>query len=193
MKVVFRKHTFETNSSSHHSIILTNPENLKKDIKKEDKECNPFMYGAHEPLTTVKDKALFMAGMFDYEIKQMNWMKVEYKVFLDVLKDNKEEEILLQIAANREQYFSGEIDEPMCSYFFENGCLIDCFCGFSQKFRKFFGVDLGKYELLEENKDSNNDYFLSLKEEYDKARKVLYDKLYDFLYNEGLLVPYEYM
>ena len=35
MKVVFRKHTFETNSSSHHSIILTNPENLKKDIKKE--------------------------------------------------------------------------------------------------------------------------------------------------------------
>ena len=53
-----------------------------------------------------------------------------------------------------------------CSNYFDNDVLIDCDCKFPKEFFNYFGV---------------------------VSDEEMYQKLYDFIYGDGVIVPYEYM
>lgn len=183
MKLTVRRHSFETNSSSHHTIILTNQKMVQEDIEIENKDNEYFLdYVDYSLIDTKEKKAYFLAGLFDYEIETMDWMIEEYNVFIQVLKDNKEEEILSNIAKHKKEFLAEPYCEAYCCNFFHNGPLIDCNCSFASRFKEYF-----KVSLLED--DFNFDK--KLQEDENKKRKELYDKIYDFLYNDGIIVAYE--
>ena len=69
MKIVIRKHSFETNSSSHHSLIFTNEKMKDRDIEKENYDKEPFEEPGINEVCEKEKKAYFLAGLFDYENK----------------------------------------------------------------------------------------------------------------------------
>lgn len=169
MKLVIRKNTFETNSSSHHSLIITNEANLEKDLaEKREDDLFFFCGGPHEPVRTKEEKVYFLAGLFDYETIDSNFMSYEYKIFLKVLEDNNEHLLLENIKAHRNMYIANRGEEPYCCNFFSNGPLVDCSCGFYTQFKKYFRKD-----------------------ETGISKEELYKNLYDFIYGDGIIVAYE--
>ena len=178
MKIVVRRSVFETNSSSNHSLIITNSKNFEKDneelnqILKEEREV---VY--HEPrfLKTKEDKAYILAGLFNFTQEEgFNELDTEYETFIQVLKDNNEEEILKNIVTNAKEYIEGIRGVPYCDKYFDDGPLIECNCEFVAKFRKFFNAD-EKFKFLYDNK----------MEEYNSQ---IYQKLYKFLYEDGMII-----
>lgn len=168
MKYTIRKNTFETNSSSHHSLIITNEKDIEKDkeefLNKEGDLWRP--YGAFcEAIKSKEEKCYFLADLFNKEYESLKWMVDEYETFIQVLKDNKEEEILMNIMLYKEEFLKAPYDEPpFCQRFFFHGVLDECNCPFYTEFKKYF--------------KSNSD-------------KTLYEKIYDFIYKDGIIVPYE--
>ncbi len=169
MKIQIRKSVFETNSSSTHSLIITNQENKQPDIEQAIKNEEPYWVDYlyfNEHLTTKDEKVLMLGGLFDFEIYRNHNLKEEYKVFLKILKDNNEKELLAKLEENRKNYLTKN-EEPYCTNCFYNGCLIDCNCQFYQKFHEYF---------YQKNDNENED---------------LYQKLFKFIYQDGIIIPYE--
>lgn len=167
MKIQIRKNIFETNSSSTHCLIITNEENKENDIKTAiDKE--KFFYLDYTSfqvnLTKKEDKILMMAGLFDNENYQDNLIE-EYNIFIKVLKDHNEIELLEQIKNNR-QKFLNDPDEPYCTNYYYDGCLIECNCNFCHLFNQFFKTK-------------------------ESTTEELYQKITKFIYEDGIIIPYE--
>lgn len=200
MKIQIRKGMFETNSSSVHSLIITNARNKDEDykaMKKEEWIWYPEYINESDCVYTKEDKVLMLGGLFDSEKYPFNGgMDEEYKIFLKVLKDNNEIELLQKLKENRLE-FKECPDEPYCTNYFCEGCLIDCNCGFYKKFHEYFQTGSICYDEIE--KDIGT---LGLPEEEERKllrkivrdnRKELYKKLYDFIYGDGLIIPYATM
>ena len=197
MKIQVRRGMFETNSSSVHSLIITNLRDKDEDYKKMQKDEEvwyPEYITEHNYISTKKDKVLMLGGLFDSEKFPFGGMEEEYKIFIKVLKDNNEIELLQKLKENRLEYKSCP-DEPYCTNYFSEGCLIDCNCGFYSKFHKYFDYGSIDYKDIFE-------YVGTLGLEYEEEikilrkivrenRKDLYKKLYDFIYGDGLIYPYE--
>lgn len=194
MKIVIRNSIFETNSSSSHSLIITNKENLDKDVNAHAKKVGPCLkhYNAVEKK---EDKVLFLAGLFDYEVVQSNSLKEEYNLFLKVLKDNNEEELLKQVKDNKKEYKKASYDEPYCVNYFCDGVLMDCSCSFYNAYLNYFQIIINYsaiYEELSKNKDYDENNFLTkVQEAFEKQKEEVYQKLYDFIYKDGIIVAYE--
>lgn len=172
MKIQIRKNIFETNSSSTHSLIITNSRDLDKDMekmKKEEKYFYPEYIRINCHIASKEKKVLMLGGLFNFENKINNCLKDEFQVFLQVLKDNNEKELLKKIEENTLNY-KDEYDEPYCTNYFEDGCLIECNCKFKEKFIEYFA----KKKVIDENK------------------KELYQKLKSFIYEDGIIIPYEF-
>ena len=196
MKIQIRRGMFETNSSSVHSLIITNKRDKDKDyekMKKEEAIWYPEYIYESNCVHTKEDKVLMLGGLFDFENVEGGWLKDEYKIFIKVLKDNNEFELIEKLNANKEEYRK-ERDEPYCTNYFCEGCLIECSCSFYSKFNEYFRS--GSLNMRELRKDIG-DLGLS-KEEHEKLlrkmlrenKKELYKKIYDFIYGDGLIIPY---
>lgn len=167
MKIQIRKGVFETNSSSTHSVIISNSANVDKIIKEVTDNVSEYWidyFTMHDKLTSVEEKVLFLGGLFDLEICRFKSMFTEYKVFRKILTDMSEDDLIKRLDENSSKY-TGLYDEPYCSDYYENGCMIDCNCGFHKLFNEYFGDDLSEEQL--------------------------YQKLKDFIYKDGVIVPYE--
>lgn len=197
MKIQIRKGMFETNSSSVHSLIITNARDKEKDyeaMKKEEKSWYPEYIRESDCVHTKEDKVLMLGGLFDSEKYPYNGgMDEEYKIFIKVLKDNNETELLNKLKANREE-FKEYPDEPYCTNYFCEGCLIECTCNFYTKFHKYFNTGSISYRDI---KNDIGTLGLEPKEEEKILRKIvrenrkeLYKKIYDFIYGDGLIIPY---
>lgn len=191
MKIVIRKHSFETNSSSHHSLIFTNEKMKDRDIEKENYDKEPFEEPGINEVCEKEKKAYFLAGLFDYENKHYkNLMLEEYKIFLSVLEDNDENEILENIKLHKHKYLTTYGCEAYCDTFFYHGTLIDCNCGFRKKFIEYFKVNIDKERLMLEHNTVDFDF---LERKVEENKNDLYQRIYDFLYKDGILIAYEYM
>lgn len=185
---------FETNSSSTHSLILTNERELEKDLAK--KKCEKekmFDYGGPtEILRTKEDKVYFLAGTFDEDKRQFNFLEEEYKVFLKVLKDNKEKELLKNIKDHQKEYFKNK-GEPYCTNYFEHNPLCDCTCCFHSHFQEYFKINISSALLdveFQENMDAKE--FLNIVDDIKRKKiKELYNKISEFLYGDGVIVAYD--
>ena len=196
MKIVIRNATFETNSSSHHTLILTNEKDYKTDVKKmtEQMKRECCWGGPHDALATKRDKVLFLAGLFDCDNRQFGLMTGEYHVFIKVLKDNNETQLLEEVVKNRADFFEHRRSEPFCNDYFNNGELWDCTCSFSKVFRDYFKVRIDPYIVVKGlSGQSPEEFYAKAKEQLDEQTAQLYNKLYQFIYNDGLIVPYEYL
>ena len=201
MKIAIRKKCFETNSSSNHTLIITNEEDLENDKAQFLKEEEDDFFAAYgnfcKPLKTKEEKCYFMADLFHKENKDFGSMEDEYEVFIQVLKDNNEEEILKTIEKNREDFYDGKVDEPQfCNDQYFNGCLIECNCPFYRKFRKYFNLDLQTKSLEELLNELETKGLEQLKKEERENKPILneeklYKELYKFIYEDGIIVPYE--
>lgn len=168
MKIQIRKNIFETNSSSTHCLIITDEENKEKDLKstiEEEKYFYPEYVSFHNELNSPKDKILMLAGLFDCENHRNNNLTKEYEIFIKILNDQNEIELLKQIKINRKLYLN-DPDEPYCTEYYDNGCLICCNCNFCFKFTKYLKLN----NLTEEE---------------------IYQKLKKFIYDNGIIIPYE--
>lgn len=196
MKIQIRMGMFETNSSSSHSLIITNKKRMKKDYDKMIKE-NHFFYPEYiteeDKVETKEDKVLMLSGLFDYE-NRYGLLKEERKIFIKVLKKNNENELLEKIKKYRKQYKHSP--EPYCTSYYYQGCLDQCTCCFYNQFKKYF-----KYPSIEVNAslirlskkqgfDSPTDEFAFMKKTIRKNKKILYKKLYEFIYGDGMILPY---
>lgn len=167
MKIQIRKNIFETNSSSTHCLIITNEKNKENDIKKIIEKEKFFFLDSSSfqiNLTTKKDKILMMAGLFDNENYQNNLID-EYNTFIKVLKDHNEIELLKQIEKNRKDFLN-DPDEPYCTNYYYDGCLIECNCKFCHLFNQFFKTK-------------------------ESTKEELYQKITKFIYEDGIIIPYE--
>ena len=165
MKISIRKGAFETNSSSMHSLVITNKKNQKKDYNKRKKEIENWGFNySDKPVTDKENKVYFLAALFEYDNYYDKVMSREYNIFLKILKDNNEEELLETLQQNTKQF--KEKGCRFCSNYFDNDVLIDCDCKFPKEFFNYFGM---------------------------VSEEELYKKLYDFIYGDGVIVPYEYM
>ena len=202
MKIAIRKGCFETNSSSNHTLIITNEKDIENDkerfLKEEEDEWFAQYGNFCTPLKDKAEKCYFMADLFHKENKDYGLMKKKYKVFIKVLKDKKEKEILKAIKKNRKDFYKGKVGEPQfCNDKYYNGCLIECNCPFYRKFRKYFNLDINNNnksleELLEEIETKGLKQMK--KEEKNRNplnKEELYKKLYEFIYGDGIIVPYE--
>jgi hypothetical protein len=200
MKISIRKHTFETNSSSNHSLILTNEKDMEKDKEKFEKElfgddplwenyCDGFL----TPIKSVAEKAYFLNGVFNYENSDYEWMENEYKIFIKVLEDNNEAKILENIKLHNEQFKNSGC--PYCDKFYGEGTLTGCNCEFRKKFNKYFKlIDIQDIYTLEDIfKMSSKELDKIYREIATKNINGLYQKIYDFLYKDGIIIPYEYL
>lgn len=198
MKIQIRREMFETNSSSVHALIITNKRDKDKDyaaMKKEEYIWYPEYIHESDCIHTKEDKVLMLGGLFDSENIVGAWMKEEYKIFMKVLKDNNETELIEKVKANSKE-FKDYPDEPYCTNYFCEGCLMDCSCSFYSKFNAYFKhgsltlqelrTDLQDWDLSEENEKK-------LKKIVRENRKELYKKIYDFIYGDGLIIPYATM
>lgn len=199
MKISIRNGSFETNSSSHHSLILTNERDFEKDkeeyLKKKSGRFRPYG-GFCKPITTKEEKCYFLADMFNKENHEFNWMKDEYEVFIKILKDNKEEEILMNIELFRQKFMKSPYSEPpFCRKSFFNGTLDECDCCFKSVFKNYFKMSLRDdfFEKLLAIDISTDEGLKQLHALYeDETDKLsLYEKLYDFIYGDGIILPYE--
>lgn len=165
MKISIRRKAFETNSSSMHSLIITNERNKDEDYKRRENDIENYgLYYSNTPIMDKENKIYFLCSLFDYDKDYDNSLKREYEIFLRVLKDNNENELLSSFNTKKEK--CKEYDCRVCSNYFENDVLIDCTCRFDKEFKDYFG-------------NCNDD--------------ELYNKLYDFIYGDGVIIPYEYM
>lgn len=174
MKISIRQNCFETNSSSNHSLILTTKQNCEKDkaeFKKSIEKEFYFMPGCfNEPVETKEEKCYFLGGLFDFDYSQFGILGQQYKIFIKVLTDNNENEILETLAQNRKEFLNGEIGDPCCSAFYDQGVLSECNCCFYEIFEKFFQV-----------------------KNFEDPEKDLYNMIYDFIFGDGVIIPYEYL
>ena len=153
MKIQIRRGMFETNSSSVHALIITNERNKDKDyedMKKEEHLWYPEYITTSKCVHTKEDKVLMLGGLFDSENIPYRNLVEEYKIFLKVLKDNNETELLQKLKENKLEYKECP-DEPYCTNYFCEGCLIECNCDFYSKFNKYF--DVGTIDYKEIYKD----------------------------------------
>lgn len=165
MKISIRKGSFETNSSSMHSLVITNKKNQKNDYCKRKKEIENWgFYYSDKPVIDKENKVYFLAALFEYDNHYDKVMSREYNIFLKILEDNNEEELLKNLQQNAKQF--KENGCRFCSNYFDNDVLIDCDCKFPKEFFNYFGV---------------------------VSDEEMYQKLYDFIYGDGVIVPYEYM
>ena len=194
MKIVIRNSTFETNSSSHHTLILTNEQDYKADLSKMTakmkKDC--CWGGPHDALSTVEDKALFLGGLFDCDWKQYGLMGGEYQVFMKLLQDKATPELVEKVKANRDAFKEGKLGEPVCNQYFRQGELWDCTCPFSKAFRDYFQVRIDPYAVIG-SMSKGEDFYTKAKAEQDSKSNELYRKLDEFIFGDGLIVPYEYL
>lgn len=200
MKIQIRKGMFETNSSSVHALIITNERDKEKDcnkIRKEEALWEPYI-NINYCLKKKEDKVLMLAGLFDGEQIPYGGMEDEYKIFIKVLKDNNEVELIEKIRKNRKEYRITR-DEPYCTNYYSEGCLIDCNCCFYSKFNAYFKDEVGSLNF-NEMKEDVGPLGLDEKEEnriirkmVRENRKLLYNRLYDFIYGDGLIIPYDTM
>ena len=197
MKIGIRRGVFETNSSSNHALMITDKDNYEDDKIKFENEMNSGFFPCHggfaKPITDKAEKAYFLAHLFDRDKSHFNRLKKEYKIFMYVLKDNNENEILENIKINHEKYIN-ERSWCYCRKYYCDDILDDCTCGFEHEFNKYFHhIDVDKYldYLLNDNKDEKT------KDDFEKLIKKddrnLYEKIYDFLYKDGMIVPFEYL
>ena len=199
MKIAIRKGCFETNSSSNHSLIITNEEDMENDkaqfLKEEDEFFAPYG-GFCKPLKTKEEKCYFMADLFHKENREFGVLENEYEVFIQVLKDNNEVEILNNIEIAKNQYFNYEVGEPkFCDSKYGQGCLIECNCPFYEKFKKYFNLNLQTKSLDELLKELDEIGLEEMKKKEEERKPLnkekLYKRLYEFIYVNGVIVPYE--
>ena len=90
MKITIRRSVFETNSSSNHSLIISNKKDLKEDIEKNKLDEDFYhSYGAEEnPIITKEDKCFFLQGIFEESLSSKKCSISLYNIFKKVLKDN---------------------------------------------------------------------------------------------------------
>ena len=123
-------------------------------------------------------------------------MEKEYEVFIQILKDNNEEEILSNIEKAKQEYFNYEVDEPkFCDSKYGQGCLIECNCPFYEKFKKYFNLNLQTKSLDELLKELEEKGIEGMKKKEEETKpfnaEKLYKKLKEFIYGDGVIVPYE--
>ena len=136
-----RCNTFETNSSSNHSLIITNSKEFNEENEKITNEIKKWTSGIVYPkiLDTKEDKVYMLGGFFDWVHKEgYSSYDDEYEVFIQVLKDSNEEELIKNLETNGKDYLSGEDDEPYCTNYFWEGTLMGCYCGFDRCFDTYF-------------------------------------------------------
>ena len=84
MKIAIRKKCFETNSSSNHTLIITNEEDLENDkaqFLKEEEDDFFAQYGNFcKPLKTKEEKCYFMADLFHKENKDFGYVPFCYEL-----------------------------------------------------------------------------------------------------------------
>lgn len=174
MKINIRRNCFETNSSSNHSLILTTKKDCEKDMCafKEKKKKNRFISagGFRKRVETKEEKCYFLGGLFDFDARQFGELSQKYKIFIKILEDNNETEILEKLKVNRENYLNYKVGDPYCRKFFGESVLDECTCCFYRTFKEFFDI-------------TNS----------DNPQKDMYDMLYEFIYGDGVMVPYEYI
>ena len=207
MKIVIRRGVFETNSSSNHSLILTNKEKFKEMLPKLREETKyDHMFNSYEDeenyITSKMDKCCLLSGVFeremfgyDYEcdlfICNLEMLEI-YKVFRQVLKDNNEYEILKELKEHLINFNKNNYGF-FCEDYFEHGVLCDCYCNFLDEFSIYYDVELylpkKKYVLLDV--DGKKVAVADKPSGYDVLYKKLYDKFYEYIYGEAFVIPYE--
>ena len=193
MKISIRKYTFETNSSSNHSLILTNEKAIDKDKEEFKKDFLFSCFGGFlKPIKDKSQKAYFLAALFEYENNSYSCMEDEYEIFIKVLEDNNETEILEHIKLNIVDF---KKHGPYCEKFFNNGTLDDCICNFKKIFYKYFELtDINDLYDLKTIMNMTSDEYMKIKNDLKiKNTSNLYQKIYDFLYKDGIMIPYEYI
>lgn len=197
MKITIRKNIFETNSSSTHSLILTNKEDLEKDLDKERNNKEEFYPSilCYDKFDKKEDKILFLGGLFDYELINNDDMQEEYDVFIKLLKDQKEDALIEQLIENQNEFKKYPYDEPYCRNFFCHGVLTDCTCCFQTKFKNYFKIEISYSKIFLELSKTNNDLKMvfdeKVKNEILRQKEQLYQKLYNFIYHDGIIVAYD--
>lgn len=194
MKIAIRKGVFETNSSSNHSLILTNKQNRKKDEEEyfnpKDELFAPFILNINT-LETVKDKAIFLAALMDEQVDKFGSYEKEYKLLMKILKEHNEVEILKEIEENKSYY--NEHGEPFCTNYYFHNTLSDCTCDLRKAFNKYFGFKSASDILA--NKDFDFDEFMKISKQIDEEERELREqfekKLEDFLYGDGVIIAYD--
>ncbi len=173
MKISIRRGMFETNSSSMHSLIITNKKELEND-KKEFEETLKYCFYCYNSIDSKEDKCYFLAGAFIcLENESYEHFELEMSVLLQLLRDKNETEILKNIEKDKKNYLS-ESYSPACCNYYEEGTLVDCTCHLYTKFKNYFKVNLYvDYDKLKE------------------AKKELYDKLEEFIYGDGVILAYD--
>ena len=106
-------------------------------MKEEEKMFFPDFINIENQIQTKEDKVLMLSGLFDYENKDFGFLEEEYKIFIKVLEDNNEDELIKMIKKNSKDYYDRP-NEPYCTNYFHNGCLSDCTCSFFIKFIVIF-------------------------------------------------------
>ena len=198
MKIQIRRGVFETNSSSNHSLIITNRKEYKKECEKVQKNCKWYKINFGEvdkQVVTKEDKALMLGGLFDYEVQNFGLLRKEHEIFLKILKDNNETELLEKVIKNSNKY-KDHPSEPYCTEYFYEGCLDECTCSFYSKFKEYFDYDSLEKEYymyddirVFEIKDLNKKEEM-IEQIIEENKKIFYKKLYDFIYGDGVIVPY---
>ena len=183
MKVTIRRSVFETNSSSNHCLILTTKDKLEEEIERIRNENKfDFSYGTEEyPIVTKEDKCYLLAGVMEEQLSYKKGDYIIYEIFKQVLKDNNELEILAEV----EQHMIDQLENYYCYFcedYFEHGCLIDCGCDFLILMEEYFDVHVyGEYD---------DDCVLHLD---DDAKNKLYQMFYIYIYEDVVVIPYEYL
>lgn len=171
MKIVVRKSVFETNSSSNHSLIITNSKEVKDEIKRLKREVEEETGLIVQPgiLDTKEDKVYMLGGFFDWvQGNDYNEYDELYDIFIKVLKDNNDEELINNLIIHREEH---KDEEPYCTTFFGEGTLRGCYCYFDNIVEKNFLK-----------------FCYSNDEEFTKG---VYSRLKDFIYGDGVFVLYD--
>jgi hypothetical protein len=183
MKVVIRRSVFETNSSSNHCLILTKKEDAEEKLKKVKEEYKWFMSTGAEynPIITKEDKCYLLQGVFEEQLAYEQCDKTVYDIFKQVLKDNNEMEILEKIERHLIDYNENNYC-MLCEDYFCHGSLCDCNCNFLFLLEKFFDVKI-KYIY-----DKEKQYIIA-----EESKKMIYDMFYSYIYEEVIVIPYEYI
>jgi hypothetical protein len=183
MKVVIRRSVFETNSSSNHCLILTKKEDMEEKLNKVRKEYEWFMsVGTEEnPIVSKEDKCYLLQGIFEEQLSSDFCSETVYDIFKQVLKDNNETEILEKIEKHMVDFNENNYC-MLCEEYFCHGTLCDCDCDFLYLLEKFFDVKIN-YVL-----DENAQYVVA-----EESKKDIYDMFYKYIYQDVIVIPYEYI
>ena len=165
---------------------------------KSSKKCEWYVINfgeVEDQVVTKEDKVLMLGGLFDYEVQNFGVLEEEYKIFLKILEDNNETILLEKVKENSKEY-EKHPSEPYCTKYFYKGCLSDCTCSFYSKFLKYFDYDFLKkeYYMYDDIRVFEIDDLYKKEEMINKIigenKELFYKKLYDFIYGDGVIVPY---